>query len=210
MELADYFGNKLRLETDRLILRKLSVSDAMDMYEYSCNPETSVYLLWDVHPYYSYTVEMLRRIQKEYACGTFFDLAIVLKEQNKMIGTVGFTSFDAKNSCAEAGYVINPVYKNRGIATEALKAIQNFAFCELGVNRLEAKYVIGNDASRRVMEKCGMHFEGVQRQRLLVKGTYRDVGICSILKSEYFAETRENIYRKNLGRPIFTRLFHKN
>ena len=45
--------------------------------------------------------------------------------------------------------------------------------------------MVGNDASRRVMEKLGMQFEGVRRGSMLVKGAYRDIGICSVLVNEY-------------------------
>ena len=43
---------------------------------------------------------------------------------------------------------------------------------------------MGNEASRRVMEKVGMTFEGVRRGEMLIKGEYRDIGVCSILRSE--------------------------
>ena len=127
-----------------------------------------------------------------------------------MIGTVGFTSCDEKNLCLEVGYVLNPEYWGRGIATEALEALLNFAFCELGANRVEAKYMIGNENSRRVMEKCKMKYEGTLRQKLLVKGSLRDVGICSLLRDEYFEKERSNIYEECNKKGLLERLFHKN
>ncbi len=209
MGIASYFQKNTVLETPRLILRRLEVSDAQDMYEYACRPETSKYLMWEAHPYYSYTVELLRFFQREYKEGRYFDFAVVYKENSKMIGTAGFTSYDEKNSVAEAGYVLNPDYHGRGLGTEALGAILNFAFCELNVNRVECRYMLGNDASLKVMKKCGMQKEGVLRSRLYCKGKYSDIGICSILKSEYFTVQRDNIY-KNSTQNGFFRLFHKN
>ena len=177
-------------------MRKVKPSDAADMYEYSCRKETCQYLLWDTHPFYSYTVELTKHLQKEYAQGRYMDLAIVLKETGKMIGTVGFTQADDKNYCCEAGYVLSPDYWGKGIAAEALMALLNFAFCELKMKRVEAKYMVENAASRRVMEKCGMQFEGVMRSKMFVKGLFRDIGVCSILSGEYFASPRENLYKK--------------
>ena len=210
MELSAYFKGNLTLETDRLLIRKIKPSDSGAMYEYACKSETTKYLLWEPHPYYSYTVELTRFLQKEYSEGRFFDLAIIHKEAKKMIGTVGFTTYDAKNLCAEVGYVISPDFWGKGIAVEALSVLLNFAFCELEVNRVEAKYIAENIPSLRVMQKCGMSFEGIQRKKLFIKGQFRDIGICSILKNEYFTEKRVNIYKENESKGLFARLFHKN
>lgn len=210
MDISAYFTKNARLETERLIFRRLLPTDASDMYEYASRPETSEYLLWSPHPYYSYTLDLLKYLQKEYSEGRFFDYAIIFKENSKMIGTVGFTTLDLKNSVAEVGYVLSPDYWNKGIATEALSAIINLAFCELGVNRVEAKYIAENKVSLRVMEKCGMTHEGVNRQKLLIKGVFRDIGVCSILKSEYFRKERVNLYKNTASSGILVRLFHKN
>lgn len=210
MDTVSYFRKDPRLETERLLLRKLAPKDAADMYEYSCRPETSEYLLWSPHTHLSFTADLIRYLQNEYEIGRYFDFAVIYKENMKMIGTAGLTSIDEKNSSCEVGYVLNPDYWNKGIATEALQAVMNFAFCELNFNRVEAKYMAGNEASRHVMEKCGMTHEGIQRSKLFVKGKFRDIGVCAILRSEYLATERENLYKK-CNRPGFLeRLFHKN
>lgn len=206
---AEYFSGKINIETERLILRKVSVADASDMYEYSCRSETCEYLLWDKHPFYSYTVELTRHLQREYVQGRYMDLAIVLKESGKMIGTVGFTTVDEKNFCCEAGYVISPDYWGRGIATEALNALLNFAFCELRMKRVEAKYMVENTVSRRVMEKCGMSFEGVHRSKLFVKGRFRDIGVCSIISDDYFSVPRKNIFKNAEKISFFEKIARK-
>lgn len=192
MKLDTYFTSLAVLESERLILRKLKIEDADDMYEYASISETPEYPTPKRHPYRAYTVALIRYLQKEYSKGRYYDFAVVLKSNGKMIGTVGFTSYDEKNSVAEVGYIINPAYRNNGYATEALSAITEFAFCKLGVNRVEARYVKENIASLCVMKKCGMTFEGIMRQRLFGNGKYYDVGVCSILKNEYF-EKRKNV-----------------
>ena len=98
-----------------------------------------------------------------------------------MIGTCGFTRFDPPNNSAEIGYVLNPAYRHMGIATEAASAIIRFGFNELLLHRIEARYMKGNDASRRVMERLGMSFEGEIREALYHNGEYKTVGICSII-----------------------------
>lgn len=206
---AEYFSDDLKFETERLIIRKLRPTDASDMYEYSCRDETCRYLLWDKHPFYSYTAELTKHLQREYAQGRYFDLAIELKENHKMIGTVGFTQVDEKNFGCEVGYVISPDYWGRGIAAEAVNALLNFAFCQLKMKRVEAKYMVENTASRRVMEKCGMSFEGIQRSKLFVKDKFRDIGVCAILSDEYFSSPRKNIYENPEKLSLFERLARK-
>ena len=88
------------------------------------------------------------------------------------------------------GYVLNPSYWGNGYATEAAKKMVDFAFNVLGVNRVEARFLFGNEASLNVMKKIGMKFEGYLREYQLVKGSYRTVGVSSILKREYLLQDK--------------------
>lgn len=179
------FSRTPNLETPRLLLRKMKISDAKDMYEYACRLDVTQYLLWSPHPDFEHTKSYLSFLQKQYKNGEFYDWAIILKAKNKMIGTCGFTAIDTLNNSAEIGYVVNPDYKNIGIATEAVSAVLRFGFAEMDFNRIEARYIIGNSASRRVMEKCGMNFEGIHASSIYVKEKYADIGVCAILREKY-------------------------
>ncbi len=179
-----------QLETERLILRRMRVGDEQDMYEYAHRSEVTRYLLWSPHPDLFYTRDYLRYLATRYATGSFYDWAVVLKSNSRMIGTCGFTSFDCAHDAAEIGYVLNPDYRGQGIAPEAVRAVLAFGFDRLALHRIEARFIEGNAASLRVMEKVGMHFEGYRREAMLVKGSYRTIGYCSILASEY--EARKN------------------
>ncbi|MBE6674175.1 MAG: GNAT family N-acetyltransferase [Ruminococcaceae bacterium] len=186
------FSKIPEMETDRLLFRAIRRSDIEDVYEYSANPKTSEFLLWEPHNSIEYTKKFIDIVLSKYKLGEYNDWAIVLKENNKMIGTCGFTRIDEYNSIAEIGYVLNPKYWGYGIATEAAKKVVDFAFEVLKVNRVEAKFMFGNEASLRVMNKIGMKFEGYQREAMLVKGKYRTIGISSILKREYLLIDRYN------------------
>lgn len=179
------------IETPRLRLRRMARRDKSDMYEYASRDIVTRYLLWRTHPDIEHTKRYLDYITTLYKSGEFFDFAIEYRENSKMIGTCGFAAIDEANNSAEVGYVLSPDYWGKGIATEALTAILRFAFCDIGLNRVEARYMTENIASRRVMEKCGMTFEGVYRKKLFVKGAYRDIGVCSILAEEYFKNNKE-------------------
>jgi len=175
------------IETDRLILRKLKVSDFEDMYEYSKSDEVTKYLLWRSHPDEQYTRDYLKYIQSRYRAGDFFDWALEHKETGKMIGTCGFAKLDYDNNSAEIGYVINPAFWHKGYASEAVKKVIDFGFHTLNLHRIEARYIVGNEFSRKVMEKCGMIFEGIHRSSLMVKDSFVSVGYCAITADDYIS-----------------------
>ena len=190
-ELQKIFSKLPELSASRLVLRRMSREDATDMYEYARLPSVTEYLMWYPHSGIDHTRRYLSMIEREYRLGVFYDWAVVLRETGKMIGTCGFTTIDSQNSCGEVGYVLNPAFWGQGYAPEAVHAVMTFGFGTLSLHRIEAKYIIGNNRSRRVMEKCGMTFEGVRRSSMLIKGEYRDIGVCSILSSEFFAREKE-------------------
>ena len=176
------------LLTPRLTLRPMRTSDAYDMYEYACREDVTTFLLWSPHPSVGYTRDYLAYIESRYATCEFFDWARTLTDSGKMIGTVGFTKIDAPHNCAEIGYVLNPEYHGEGLGFEAAKRIVEFGFDKLELHRIEAKFMKGNAASVRVMEKLGMTFEGYRRDGMLVKGKYRTIGTCAILEEEYLSK----------------------
>ena len=181
--LKSIFRDPPVLYTDRLTLRRMLKNDYEDMFDYCKSKELTRYLTWSPHPDKGYTHKYLSYVQSKYRAGEFFDWAIVY--EGKMIGTCGFTALSEEHLKGEIGYVISEKYHNMGIATEAVKRVIEFGFETLGLRRIEAHYMVGNDASRRVMEKAGMTFEGILRDSMYVKGRYVSVGICSILIKEY-------------------------
>ena len=181
------FSDIPELSTERLILRRMMVGDCYDMYEYARRADVTQYLTWSPHPNVDYTKEYLAYLSHHYALGDFYDWALILKDENKMIGTCGFIRFYFPNDCAEVGYVMNPEYRGQGIAPEAPAEVIRFGFSVIGLNRIEAKYIVGNEASRRVMEKVGMRFEGVHREGMKIKERYRDIGVCSVLARDFAA-----------------------
>lgn len=184
-QLAKIFSNIPTIEGERILLREMRVGDCFDMYEYAKNPHVTKYLTWSPHPDREYTKAYLLNLKNHYKMGLFYDWAVVLKDENKMIGTCGFTRFDLQSNSAEIGYVINPAYHGRGIAPEAARKVLEFGFYNMGLNRIEARFMVGNDASKRVMEKLGMKFEGVARKAVCVNGIYKDVGTCAIICDEF-------------------------
>ena len=183
--ICSIFMNMPILETERLLLRPMQKDDADDMYAYASRADVTEYLLWSPHPCRGYTEDYLCYISSRYKLGDFYDWAVVEKESGKMIGTCGFTRFDPPHNKAEIGYVLNPDYHGRGYATEAAGRVIAYGFEELDLHRIEARFMSGNQASLRVTEKLGMTFEGFMRDGMLVKGSYKTIGISAILDYEW-------------------------
>ena len=175
------------LTTERLTLRRMMVLDTDDMFEYAGRTDVTKYLTWYPHPDRDYTREYLEYLGNRYSAGMFYDWAVIYEPDCKMVGTCGFTSFNCVSDSAEVGYVLNPAYWGKGIATEALTRVLKFGFEEMKLHRIEARFIQENERSLHVMEKVGMTFEGVMREGMLIKGNYVNVGICSILASEWNA-----------------------
>ncbi|MBO4798630.1 MAG: GNAT family N-acetyltransferase [Candidatus Methanomethylophilaceae archaeon] len=175
------------LETNRLTLRRMKATDAGDMFEYASRADVTQYLTWNPHPDVDYTREYLTQVQKQYENGEFYDWAVILRDEMKMIGSCGFTSFDDDNSSGEIGYVLNPDFWGQGLMSEAVTAVLGFGFERLGLHRIEAKFMQENVRSRRVLEKCGMTYEGTHRDAMLVKGEFRTISVCAMLREEFAA-----------------------
>ncbi|MBQ4291024.1 MAG: GNAT family N-acetyltransferase [Clostridia bacterium] len=177
------------LETNRLTLRRMKATDAGDMFEYASRADVTQYLTWNPHPDVDYTREYLTQVQKQYENGEFYDWAVILRDEMKMIGSCGFTSFDDDNSSGEIGYVLNPDFWGQGLMSEAVTAVLGFGFERLGLHRIEAKFMQENVRSRRVLEKCGMTYEGTHRDAMLVKGEFRTISVCAMLREEFAANS---------------------
>ncbi len=172
------------IQTQRLLIRRLGISDAEDIYSFSCNPAVSRYVLWDTHRSIADSRGMIRGALRAYRAGEPASLAIVLKETGRVVGTIGFLWIDAEHNCAEIGYSLAQEQWGKGLMTEALGAMVDFGFGRLHLNRIEAQFDVRNHASGRVMQKVGMAREGVMRQRMYNKGEYIDVEMWAILAGD--------------------------
>lgn len=172
--------------TERLILRPVSSGDVCDMYEYSSDPDVTRYLVWEPHRNIAFTKRQIKNILNAYKDGRYYDWALELKCNGKMIGTCGFTSFDHQNNACEIGYVLNPRYHGYSLATEAALSVTDFAFETLKTEAVFARCMIPNLSSRRVMEKCGMTFDKAEKRAFVKQNRQVDVLRYSISSDDYF------------------------
>ncbi len=186
MNILDLLANLPTIETDRLLLRKMTFSDAGDIFEYASDPQVSEYTLWSTHSSIEDSKFFLKTIVKMYKRRELVDWGIVHKAEKKFIGTCGFVEWSITHSRAEIGYALSRKYWGEGYMSEAVSAVIDFGFREMLLNKIEARCEINNIASARVMEKVGMQLEGILRQQLFVKGRYWDLKTYSILREDFF------------------------
>lgn len=181
----EIFGNLPIIETERLRLRKLSMRDASDIFEYASVPEVAEHVTWEFHRNISDSMHFLRIMIQQYDDGIPSPWGIIDKEIGKLIGTIGFHVWSQQNAYAEAGYALSKGYWNKGLMTEAYNAVIKFGFEKMKLNRIEATCKPANTASEKVMLKCGMKYEGLMRKKLFAKGEYHDLKLYSLLKSDW-------------------------
>jgi len=171
------------LETERLLLRKISLNDAEAMYNNWANDDVvTKYVTWPTHQSVDDTKGLLAMWEAEYENDNCYRWIIELKAEKKAIGTIDVCRMNEGDGVAEIGYVISREYWNRGIVTEAAKKVLEYLLNEVGFYRIEAQHHLDNPASGKVMQKIGMKYEGVVRGGRLVKGEHVDVAMYAILK----------------------------
>ena len=181
----EVFSHLPTLLTRRLVLRPVRMADAEDMYEYSRDPEVARHVLWDAHRSIHQTREYIRFLLRQYRNASPGTFAIALRDSGKVIGTIGFMWVQTDNRSAEVGYSLGRRYWNQGYMSEALKAIVEFGFIRLNLNRIEAQHERDNPASGHVMLHAGMKHEGTLRQRIYNKGRFVDVDLYAIVRSDF-------------------------
>ena len=169
------------IKTARLVLRPFDASDAPRVQQLAGDREVAYNTLRIPHPYPDGEAEAWIRGQEQAIAEGSYQFAI---DDGMLVGGIGLhvtKPFDR----AEIGYWLGVPYWGRGYVTEAVAAILEFGFEELGLHRLYAGYFSRNAASGRVMEKNGMKLEGTLREHVKKWDEYVDIVYYGILRSEW-------------------------
>lgn len=180
-----HIGTK-ELDTPRLILRRFTMEDSEPMYRnWASDPEVTKFLTWPTHG----SVEISRMVMADWVAGyekdDFYQWAIVPRELGEPVGSISVVSLNDKVELVQIGYCIGKPWWHRGYMSEALKAVLDFFFEEVGANRVEAVHDPRNPHSGGVMRKCGMKYEGTLRQY-----GWNNQGVCDICWYGILAEER--------------------
>jgi ribosomal-protein-alanine N-acetyltransferase len=173
------------LETPRLLLRPFEPSDAPRTRALAGELAIAANTLDMPHPYKEgMAEEWIATHQKSYEKGNLIIFAIALKDSGELIGAISL-SLDNLNSTGELGFWIGIPYWNMGYCTEAAAEVVRFGFEVRGLNKVFARHFSRNVASRRVLEKIGMKFEGCLRQQIRKWDHFEDTCHYGILRDEY-------------------------
>ncbi|HDR7793505.1 TPA: GNAT family N-acetyltransferase [Bacillus luti] len=173
------------LYTERLVLRKVNISDILHIFEYASDKEMTTYTVWDAHRSLYDTQKYIEDIVSKYEEEKVAPLGIVLKEEEKLIGTCGFIEYDSIVHKAEIAYALSRKYWGRGVATEAALSFFSYGFNDLHLTYIEAGCNSENEASERVMNRLNMKYESTIQNGLFVKGKYRDTKRYCISREKY-------------------------
>ena len=144
------------LETERLILRPLSVDDATEMFNNWANdPEVTRYMSWNPHTDVSMTEYVLGQWEKEYSDPQTVRFGIVLKETGELFGTIDVVQYN--DGIPELGYCIGKRFWGKGYMTEAATAVIAF-LKKQGHSAVTICAMVDNKASNRVIQKLGLRF----------------------------------------------------
>ena len=165
------------LETHRLILRKAELADALAMFHnWASDEDVTKFLTWPTYKTVESAYPILNIWVNNYEKLDFYQWMIVLKEIGEPIGSISVVNHRDDIAEAEIGYCIGKHWWHQGIVSEALTAVMDYLFDEVGMNRIEAKHDVNNPHSGGVMKKCGMRYEGTSRQ-----SDRNNQGICDLV-----------------------------
>jgi RimJ/RimL family protein N-acetyltransferase len=178
------------LTTERLILRPFSLKDAQRVRQLAGEKEIAENTATMPHPYEEGMAEEWINSHEDLYCrGENVHYAVCLRTTAELIGAIGIV-IKKDHDLGEIGYWIGVPYWNQGYCTEAAKAIIQYGFNDLQLNRIGAIHYTRNPASGRVLEKAGMKFEGIRPQAMKRWGVYVDVACYGILREDYITKAQ--------------------
>jgi [ribosomal protein S5]-alanine N-acetyltransferase len=171
------------LTTPRLALRQFREDDVNAMHGCFANGEAMRYWNTPLH---------MKRSETERAVKRFIDCtpsyyrfwAVADKKTDRCVGLVNYHDGHIRSKRAAIGYIVHPAHWRQGVATEAVSAMIEFCFRDLGLHRLQALIHPGNAPSLKLIEKLGFRREGLMRDNLRVAGEWRDDLLCARLSTD--------------------------
>lgn len=186
---------RMKLVTKRLILRDLTLKDAKDVAKNAHDFDVWYYTSQIPYPYKlkdaKKWIKSLQKKRKEKLRNSY-EFGIELKSEKKVIGAIGVTNINKQHRKACIGYWLGERYRKKGIISEAEKAILDFAFNKLKLNKLYGQAILGNEGSNKLFKKFGFRKIGIEKEELIkdnkklgIKNKKVDCGRWELLKKDW-------------------------
>ncbi len=177
----------IKIETERLVLRRLDLSDAKAMFEnWASDDEVTKFLTWPPHDSVDVSSRVLEEWIGNYADNKFYQWAITLKKDDEPIGTISVVHMNEDIDTIHIGYCIGRKWWRQGITSEALAGIIAFLIEQVEAKRIESRHDPRNPNSGKVMVKCGFKFEGILRCADKNNQGICDAAIYGLLEKDYY------------------------
>lgn len=173
------------LQTKNLILRQIHLDDAKEVFEIRSNPKTMKFIPRPL----AETIEDAQKFITECNAGIekndYINWAIAQKEDNKLIGMIGFFRMQPENFRGEIGYILNPNFHGKGIMKEASDEAIKFGFEKMNFHSIEAVIDPKNVASEKLLQKLNFEKEAHFKENFFYKNEFLDTVIYSLLKTKF-------------------------
>jgi ribosomal-protein-alanine N-acetyltransferase len=173
------------LETNRLVLRQLTVDDSENWFKNLSDDGVAVLIGMEPLEKVEDSRSIINSFNDRYKKNNGMAWAIILKEDESSIGTCSYEKIDNHNRSGEIGYDLLKKYWGHGFMAEALSAIIDYGFESLRLNRIEAHTAAINSASRNLLRRLGFFEEGIFRESSFFRGEFRDDCQYSLLRREW-------------------------
>ena len=174
------------IDTPHLLLRRFEPDDLETMHKnWASVPSVQIEYGEPVYKEIEEAKGLLEKYISGYEYDSFYRWAVIDKESGECIGQIAYFLVDSKNHFAEIEYCIGAQFQRKGYATEAAKAVIAFGFDKMNLHKVQICCKTINAPSRKVIEKCGLTFEGTLRDYFFMDGQYVGRNYFSILRDEY-------------------------
>jgi ribosomal-protein-alanine N-acetyltransferase len=184
--MGNLYTNFPYISNDRIILRKIVETDIEELFEIYNNKNVFTYIPGDMKKNKETVLNMIGHFERDFNKRKTIFLGICLAEApNEIVGVAEMFDYDEKVNLITIGYRLSEHCWGKGIASEAVKAMVDYLFFTVGVNRIQGFVMPENKRSQRVLEKNNFLKEGILRQSQYWKGIgIVDLTVYSLLQSD--------------------------
>jgi len=175
-----------QLVTERLTLRRFRPADITALQAIRNDPEVARYQSWNTADEAAlHTFIASLQTSEPGTPGEWFQFAVTRRDDGILIGDCGLHILAEDDRLAEIGYTFGRPFQGQGYATEAVRAVLDYAFGALGLHRIAAITDVRNTGSIRVLERLGFRREGHTRQAFWNRGAWVDEYLYALLRAEW-------------------------